>query len=171
MFTGDNRVNFINNDFMKYQFNDRYDIIIFSYVLHHMDNPIEALIKARNMLTNNGKIIFSVPGSSYLLETFEPNELNGRYSIDDMDNIVAAAGLFPISAKRNKFLMQFNSYEMFIKYLKSIGTYQKINGYSNEEWNEIFNSQIAKRFSENSFITGEYLTYGCEDKAKILTRR
>lgn len=170
-FTGDNRVNFINNDFMKYQFNDRYDIIIFSYVLHHMDNPIEALIKARNMLTNNGKIIFSVPGSSYLLETFEPNELNGRYSIDDMDNIVAAAGLFPISAKRNKFLMQFNSYEMFIKYLKSIGTYQKINGYSNEEWNEIFNSQIVKRFSENPFITGEYLTYNCEDKAKILTRR
>ena len=123
------------------------------------------------MLTNAGKIIFSVPGSSYLSEIFEPKELNGRYSIEDMDNNVTSAGLFPISAKRNKFFMQFNSYEMFIKYLKSIGTYQKINGYSNDEWDEIFNSKIAKRFSKFPFITGEYLTYNCEDKAKILTRR
>lgn len=171
IYTGQNELNFINNDFMKYNFKDQYDIMIFSYVLHHLDNPIEALIKARNMLTNTGKIIFSVPGISYLSEIFESNELSGRFSIEQMDSIVESAGLFPVSAKRNKFYMQFNSYEMFIKYLKSIGTYQKINGYSNEEWNEIFNSNIMKRFMENQFITGEYLTYNCEDKAKILTRR
>ena len=100
-------------------------------------NPLEALIKARNMLTNSGKIIFSVPGISYLSEVFDSNQLNGRYSIDEMDKMVDSAGLFPISAKRNKFFMQFNSYEMFIKYLKSIGTYQKIIGYSNEEWDNI----------------------------------
>ena len=123
-FTGKNKIIFINNDFMRYQFIDKYDIIIFSYVLHHIDNPVEALIKAKNILTDSGKIIFSVPGSNYLSEIFEPNELTGRYSIDEMDSIVDAAGLFPISAKRNKFLMQFNSYEMFINYLKSIGTYQ-----------------------------------------------
>lgn len=170
-FNGQNKVTFINNDFMRYQFMDKYDIIIFSYVLHHLNNPVEALMKARSMLTNSGKIIFSVPGSSYLSEVFASNELNGRYSINDMDSIVDAAGLFPVSAKRNKFLMQFNSYEMFLKYLKSIGTYQKINGYSNEKWNEMMNNQIAKRFAESPFITGEYLTYNCEDKTKILTRR
>lgn len=170
-FTGNNRVNFINNDFMKYSFKDNYDIIIFSYVLHHMNNPVEALIKARNMLTNYGKIIFSVPGISYLSEVFDSNQLNGRYSIDEMDKIVEAAGLFPISAKRNKFFMQFNSYEMFIKYLKSIGTYQKIIGYSNEEWDAALNAQIIEKFAKSPFITGEYLTYNCEDKTKILTRR
>ena len=85
--------------------------------------------------------------------------------------MVDAAGLFPISAKRNKFLMQFCSYEMFIKYLKSIGTYQKINGYTNDEWSEFLQHEIAKRFSKNPIITGEYLTYNCEDKTKILVRR
>lgn len=170
-FTGKNKIVFINNDFMKYQFMERYDIIIFSYVLHHLDNPIEALIKAKNILSDSGKVIFSVPGSNYLSEVFAASELNGRYSINDMDKIVDAAGLFPISAKRNKFLMQFNSYEMFINYLKSIGTYQKINGYSNDEWNEMMNKKIAERFSRSRIITGEYLTYNCEDKAKILKRR
>ena len=170
-FTGKNRVNFINNDFMKYSFSDKYDIIIFSYVLHHLDNPIEALIKARNMLTETGKILFSVPGENYLTETFGPDQLNGRYSIDDMDTIVEAAGLFPVSAKRNRFLMEFNSYEMYIKYVKSIGTYQKINGYSNEPWSEEMNLHTARKFHQTKYITGEYLTYNCEDKSKILIRK
>ena len=170
-FTGKNRVNFINNDFMKYSFSDKYDIIIFSYVLHHLDNPIEALIKARNMLTETGKILFSVPGENYLTETFGPDQLNGRYSIDDMDTIVEAAGLFPVSAKRNRFLMEFNSYEMYIKYLKSIGTYQKINGYSNEPWSEEMDLHTARKFHQTKYITGEYLTYNCEDKSKILIRK
>ena len=90
-FTGNNKVNFINNDFMKYLFMDKYDIIIFSYVLHHLENPVEALMKARNMLTNSGKVIFSVPGTSYLSEVFEPGQLNGRYSIDEMDKMVDEA--------------------------------------------------------------------------------
>ena len=170
-FTGNNKVNFINNDFMKYSFSDKYDMIIFSYVLHHLDNPVEALIKAKNMLTETGKILFSVPGESYLSETFGPNQLNGRYSIDDMDKIVEASGLFPISAKRNKFLMEFNSYEMYIKYLKSIGTYQKINGYSNEPWREEMDVHTERKFHQAKYITGEYLTYNCEDKSKILTRK
>ena len=171
LYSDRNEISFINSDFMKYNFIDKYDMIIFSYVLHHLDNPIGALIKARNMLKESGKIIFSVPGNCYLSEIFSSTELNGRYSIDDVDHMVDAAGLFPISAKRNKFLMQFSSYEMFIKYLKSIGTYQKINGYTNDEWSEFLQHEIAKRFSKNPVITGEYLTYNCEDKSKILVRR
>lgn len=169
-FTGKNKIYFVNNDFMKYSFIKRYDLIIFSYVLHHMNDPIQALIKARNMLTDVGKIIFSVPGTEYLSEVFEQKELNGRYSIEEMDRIVERAGLFPISVKKNRFLMKFNSYEMFIKYLKSIGTYQKINGYLNCDWDNMMDSQIQIRFDQTPFITGEYLTYNCEDMAKILSR-
>ena len=57
-FTGRNNITLVNNDFMEYDFKDYYDIIIFSYVLHHMDNPIEALKKAKDMLTERGKILF-----------------------------------------------------------------------------------------------------------------
>ena len=87
-----------------------------------------------------------------------------------MDQIVAEAGLYPLSACRNNFLMSFNSYEMYIEYLKSIGTYQKINNYLNEEWDSEFNKVVLERFNASEFITGEYLTYNCKDKKKILTR-
>lgn len=130
-----------------------------------------ALNKARELLTDNGKILFSVPGIDYLKETFMPQDLDGRYTLDDMDRMVDEAGLFPISACRNRFLMTFNSYEMYKKYLQSIGTYQKILGYSNDLWDSDFDKEIEKRFYDNSYITGEYLTYSCIDKQKVLTRR
>lgn len=168
--TEKNKTFFINDDFMKYDFKNKFDIIIFSYVLHHMSDPVEALRRAKELLTNEGNILFSVPGTSYLSETFKANELNGRYSIEEMDQIVAEAGLYPLSACRNNFLMSFNSYEMYIEYLKSIGTYQKINNYLNEEWDSEFNKVVLERFNASEFITGEYLTYNCKDKKKILTR-
>ena len=48
--TGKKNVSFINGDFSKYKFSDMFDMIIFSYVLHHINNPIDALIKAKNLL-------------------------------------------------------------------------------------------------------------------------
>lgn len=67
--------------------------------------------------------------------------------------------------------MTFNSYEMYKKYLQSIGAYQKILGYSNDLWDSDFDKEIEKRFYDNSYITGEYLTYSCADKQKVFTRR
>ena len=116
-FTGRNNITFINNDFIEYDFKGYYDIIIFSYVLHHLDNPIDALKKAKDMLTDKGKILFSVPGKEYLTEVFSDDKLIGRFSIEEMDDIVKGAGLYPIKASRNRFMMSFNSYEMFLKYL------------------------------------------------------
>lgn len=169
-FTGNNNITLVNNDFMEYDFKDYYDIIIFSYVLHHMGNPIEALRKAKDMFTDKGKILFSVPGKSYLSEVFDDDKSVGRFSIEEMDDIVISAGLYPLKASRNRFMMSFNSYEMFVKYLQSIGTYQKIMGYSNQEWPKEFSDEILKRFDTTEYITGEYLTYNCEDLQKKLRR-
>ena len=55
--------------------------------------------------------------------------------------------------------------------LKSIGTYQKINGYTNEPWTDKFNEEILRRFIQNQYITGEYLTYTCEDKVNMLRKK
>lgn len=135
-----------------------------------MGNPIEALRKAKDMLTDKGKILFSVPGKSYLSEVFDDDKSVGRFSIEEMDDIVISAGLYPLKASRNRFMMSFNSYEMFVKYLQSIGTYQKIMGYSNQEWPKEFSDEILKRFDTTEYITGEYLTYNCEDLQKKLRR-
>ena len=140
--TGNNKMMFINQDFMDVDFNSEFDLIIFSYVLHHMNNPVEALRKAKDLLSNNGRILFSVPGNNYLKETFVDDDLKGRYSIKQTDEMIAKAGLYSISACRNNFLMTFNSYEMYLNYLKSIGTYQKIINYSSDDWSTEFNNII-----------------------------
>ena len=156
---------------MEYDFKDYYDIIIFSYVLHHMDNPIEALKKAKDMLTDRGKILFSVPGKAYLSEVFSDDKSVGRFSVEEMDDIVRGAGLYPLKASRNRFMMSFNSYEMFLKYLQSIGTYHKIMGYSNQNWSKEFSDEILRKFDSTAFITGEYLTYNCENLQRKLRRK
>ena len=148
-----------------------YAIIIFSYVLHHMDDPIEALKKAKDILTDRGKILFSVPGKAYLSEVFCDDKAIGRFSIEEIDDIVMRAGLYPLKASRNRFMMSFNSYEMFLKYLQSIGTYQKIMGYTNQSWSKEFSDEILKKFDSTSFITGEYLTYSCENLQRKLRRK
>lgn len=50
-------VQFINDDFLKYNFeNIKFDYIIFVASIHHM-NMENALMKAKKILSNNGKII------------------------------------------------------------------------------------------------------------------
>lgn len=61
--------------------------------------------------------------------------------------------------------------EMFLKYLQSIGTYQKIMGYSNQSWSKEFSDEILRKFDSTAFITGEYLTYNCENLQRKLRRR
>ena len=53
--THDN-VSFINDDYLKYNFNNKFDVIIFVASIHHM-NMEEALIKAKSLLNKNGKIM------------------------------------------------------------------------------------------------------------------
>lgn len=166
---GNNEVSFIADDFIKHDFkSSKFDIIIFSNVLHHVSDPIQALECAKKLLSDDGIILFSVPGANYLSETFEPKDLSNRYSVKEMDEIVTKAGLYSVCASRKNFLMTFDSYEMYVEYLKSIGTYQKIIGYTNEKWSDEFNKKILERFSKSTCITGEYLTYSCKDRSKIL---
>ena len=104
-------------------------------------------------------------------EIFYDDKSVGRFSIQEMDDIVMSAGLYPLKSSRNRFMMSFNSYEMFLKYLQSIGTYQKIMGYSNQSWPKEFSDEILIKFDASSFITGEYLTYNCENLQRKLRRK
>ena len=169
--TGKNNVSFINGDFSTYIFNDMFDMIIFSYVLHHINDPKNALIKARNLLMKKGKIIFSIPGISYLSEIFEDDNLVGRYDFKAIDEILDSSSLFPLISTRNCFKMEFANFDAFINYLKSIGTYQKIIGYSNNAWDKQFLEKIYKKYEKTKYISDEYLTYTCVDKEKMLIKK
>ena len=169
--TGKNNVSFINGDFSIYKFSDMFNIIIFSYVLHHINDPKSALIKARSLLMKEGKIIFSIPGISYLSEIFDDDAVVGRYDFKEIDEMIDSSGLFPLISTRNCFKMEFANFETFINYLKSIGTYQKVIGYSSNAWDKQFLERIYGKYEKNKYISGEYLTYTCVDKEKMLIKK
>ncbi|MFA7301107.1 MAG: class I SAM-dependent methyltransferase [Candidatus Shapirobacteria bacterium] len=53
----------IQDDFIDHQFTDKFNLITFWHSLEHFTNPIAAIIKAKNILQNNGYIIISIPVS------------------------------------------------------------------------------------------------------------
>lgn len=91
-----------------------------------------------------------------------------EYKIDEM---IDSSGLFPLILTRNCFKMEFANFDTFINYLKSIGTYQKVIGYSNSEWDKKFLERIYRKYEKNKYISGEYLTYTCVDKEKMLIKK
>ena len=57
-----NNVNFICNDFLKYDFNgNKFDTIVMGEVLEHLENPLDFLNKASLLLKKEGQFIVSVP--------------------------------------------------------------------------------------------------------------
>ena len=57
--------NFINTILQKYKpLHKRYDLIIISHTLEHIEDQIEALECAKNLLTNNGYLYVVVPNGT-----------------------------------------------------------------------------------------------------------
>ncbi len=57
-----NKVNFICDDFLEYDFSDKkFAVIVMGEVLEHLDEPLVFLQKASSLLMTEGKFIVSVP--------------------------------------------------------------------------------------------------------------
>ena len=52
-----------------------------------------------------------------------------------------------------------------------IGTYQKVIGYSSSAWDKQLFKRIYRKYEKNKYISGEYLTYTCVDKEKMLIKK
>lgn len=167
-YTENNSVIFICDSFTERNFNDDFDIVIMKNFLHHVKNPKDNIKKAASLLNSSGKLFMSVPTVNYLKELFYENELNGRFQISELNNLIDEVNLFPLSIYINRVAMSFDSYEYCIKYLKSIGTYAKVNNYSNNQWDKELNELIIQRYNNTEYITGEYVTYECINKKKVL---
>lgn len=168
-YTGNNAIKFIRGNFIAKNFQNKFDIVVMKNFLHHVENPKEYIKKASSILDKNGKLFISVPTINYLKELFYDDELNGRFTINELNNLIDEANLFPLATIINRVAMSFDSYEYFIKYLESIGTYAKVNNYSSDKWNREFNELIYQRYNNIEYITGEYVTYECIEKKKVLS--
>lgn len=162
--SGKNQVEFAKSDIIDFCTNAKYDVITLNYVLHHVTNPQMVIKKASSLLATGGIIIVTVPGTEYLKETFAYSEeissdAIGRFSKKKIEEIFSIRGMVQLTYRKSIFLMQFESYDKYVEYLKSIGTYQKIVGYYEKNWSAEFNQLILAAFSGTTYITGHYDLY------------
>lgn len=98
-----------------------YDLIVFADVLEHLDDPWSALALYRNLLSENGKIITSIPNvrhySTFLrliISDRWPRKNRGIhdrthrhfFARQDILDLGAAAGLRPVIERRNLRLIE-----------------------------------------------------------------
>jgi SAM-dependent methyltransferase len=71
-----------------------YDAILMLDVLEHMDNPVDALVRAQELLVPNGVLVITVPALMLLWTSHDViNHHRIRYSRQSFGEIAAAAGL------------------------------------------------------------------------------
>lgn len=119
-----NHIVFANVDFLEFNSEEKYDVIIFNYVLHHMEKPQLAIEKAYNLLRNNGIIMLTVPGTEYLKETFPYchdviDDSIGRFPREEVESMFEFFEVVQLLYKKSMFLMRFDSYEHICNILKA----------------------------------------------------
>jgi len=106
----DSRLSFIKNDFIKYKFSQKYDVITFWHSLEHFPDPQKTINKAVKMLNNNGQIIISIPNTNSL--AFKLGKENW-YHLDSprhlfLPNNINIKNIFP---KKFKIKISYNPVE------------------------------------------------------------
>lgn len=158
----DNKKNIIADDFLEYNFGDSlFDMIIFKFVLHHLEDQIAALKKAKQLLKEKGILLIYTPGRNHFAEIFptreEGEDILGRMSIKELQYLFHKCNMDLITWKECRFRMRIDSFENFIYFLKRIGSYQKIVRYTKASWDEVFLNSVKQKFISTDWLEGEYI--------------
>lgn len=104
----------------------KFDIICFFHVLEHLDQPDEFLKTLSSMLTQKGKIVFSVPNPERIMLAcgrdtwdFPPNHLT-RFSLAGIKQLLSRASFMALSIKtepKNLNLLSFLSFKVYYFFL------------------------------------------------------
>jgi len=80
-------VSFVNANFITYPYGDRkFDTIIFGEILEHLTNPKDFLTHAKSLLTEDGKVIVTVPfGVNDYFDHKKTYYLSGLLDLQDSD--------------------------------------------------------------------------------------
>ena len=69
------RIRCYSDDLLKINFNDeKFDLIIADNVLDHMQNPLDELIRMRELINNNGSLLLILPNLNEALQKFLPEK-------------------------------------------------------------------------------------------------
>lgn len=158
----ENKKSIIADDFLEYNFGDMlYDMVVFKFVLHHLEDQIAALRKAKSLLKEQGILLIYTPGKNHFAEVFPAREdkedILGRMTISELQYLFQKSNMESVKFEECKFKMKMESFEDFIYFLKRIGSYQKIVRYTKESWDEIFLSSVRHKFIKTDWLEGEYI--------------
>lgn len=157
-----NRKKIVNDEFLVHDFgNEKFDLIVLKFVLHHMVDEDMVLTKAKNLLLPNGKIFLYTPGKEHFKEIFEDfneeTDILGRKSEEQLKQFLEKCGMHNYSITPCHFSMQMHTFEEFIDFLKRIGSYQKVVGYQDISWDNSFMQSVRNKFKMDMWHTGEFL--------------
>lgn len=109
----------IINEFFSENVNldGKYDLIIHSHVLEHFHNPVSSLKTMRELLSEKGKIIFSVPDMFRGLYSGNPSTLNFEHTIYLSHNLICQICHFlKLSVMK---VVEFNNHSLFFSLRKN----------------------------------------------------
>lgn len=132
--------------------NKKYDIVMLSHVLEHLENPSQELENTKKLLNENGKIIIRIPiSSSRAFEVFEKNwfqiDAPRHFFVPSLEGILALARTHNL--KTDHFYFDSNDTQFVVskKYSKGIPL---INQSNPTIWNKIYYSIIAKKLNKSN---------------------
>jgi 2-polyprenyl-3-methyl-5-hydroxy-6-metoxy-1,4-benzoquinol methylase len=62
----ESRVEVVESYFESYQTNERFDVVVFGYILEHVDDPVQVLRHFRQFLAPGGRMFATVPNAEVL---------------------------------------------------------------------------------------------------------
>jgi cellulose synthase/poly-beta-1,6-N-acetylglucosamine synthase-like glycosyltransferase len=116
----------IQGDIEKYRTNEKFDIIIVAEILEHLKDPFAVIERLRNMLNENGEIIFTIPTEEYVFKdgSFEHISLFNEAILRDITNDVEVLDLAKLP---KEYLARFSLQEENFKwYAGSIKKHKEI---------------------------------------------
>ena len=142
------------------------DIVVAKMVIHHLPKPIMAFKQAGRIIRPGGHMLIMVPGKLYQAELFPPyeyNDLLGRLSIKELNNLALSAQLQVNDVHSHKFEHTFANLFDYLMFMNSIGATSKMLGYTpSDSIIEFLNiyQHVLKRTSHLT-VQGEYITLDC----------
>jgi len=86
-------------------FNEKFDIIIFSYVLEHLEKPLKFLDECQTILKQDGQMILSVPNCEPFMDMGDISilihEHYNYFTLRSLNNLLLSAGLNGEISKSN----------------------------------------------------------------------
>ena len=153
-------VHCINSDLEQFCDDEAFDIIFLAQVIHHLDNPRNAMGHITKLLKPNGIIILMVIGEEHMCSVVPYNESNdvlGRFDKRKLLDLFTLDSQSYCRIFDDHFKMAFNDMDDFNNFMAAVSLTPKMNGYEIHKNENIFHD-LACDEGGSLLVGGHYYT-------------